>query len=147
MRILVSCKRAIDYAIKIRVKSDNSGVDSSGVKHSMNPFDEIAVEAALRLKEAGIASEVVAVTCGSKASLDILRTALAMGADRAIHVGSVDEKELEPLTVAKLLVKIVEKEKPKLVILGKQAIDDDLGQTGQMLSQLLKWPQVIPLNS
>ena len=140
MKILVACKRAIDYAVKIRVKPDGSGVETSGVKHSMNPFDEIAVEAALRLKEAGFAKEVVAVTCGGKEAAEVVRTALAMGADRGIHV--LHEPAIQPLSVAKILSKIAEKEKPGLVILGKQAIDDDAGQTGQMLSQILKWPQV-----
>lgn len=140
MRILVACKRTVDYAVKIRVKPDKSGVETTGVKHSINPFDEIAVEAALQLREAGLAKQVIAVTCGGKEATDVLKTALAMGADRGIHV--VVEKSLQPLSVAKLLLKVAEKEKPGLFILGKQAIDDDAGQTGQMLSQLLNWPQV-----
>lgn len=141
-RILVACKRAIDYAVKIRVKPHGSGVDTSGVKHSLNPFDEIAVEAALQLKEQPpqYFKEIVAVSCGGKQVPEVLKTALAMGVDRALHVESADG--LEPLMVAKLLAKVAEKEKPGLIILGKQAIDDDAGQTGQMLSQILKWPQV-----
>ena len=142
MRILVACKRAVDYAVKIRVKADGSGVDTTNLKHSLNPFDEIAMEAALQLKEKtnNIFKEVLAVICGGKQAPEVLKTALAMGADRAVHVECADG--LEPLAVAKLLAKVAEREKPSLIILGKQAIDDDSGQTGQMLSQLLKWPQV-----
>ncbi len=139
MKILVPVKRVIDYNVKVRVKSDNSGVELANVKMSMNPFDEIAVEQALRIKEASQADEVIAISMGSQSCQDTIRTALAMGADRGILVKT--ETELEPLAVAKLLKKIVEKENPKLVILGKQAIDDDCNQTGQMLSAMLNWPQ------
>ena len=139
MKILVPIKRVIDYNVKIRVKSDGSGVDTANVKMSMNPFDEIAVEEAIRLKEAGTASEIVAVSCGLQASQETLRTALALGADRAILVET--GVELQPLAVAKLLRAIVQKENPAIVILGKQAIDDDCNQTGQMLAALLGWPQ------
>lgn len=137
MRILVPVKRVVDYNVKIRVKPDGSGVDLANVKMSMNPFDEIAVEEAVRLKEAGTATEVVAVSIGP--AQDVLRTALAMGADRAIHI-QVDHV-VEPLGVAKLLKSVTEKEEPGLVILGKQAIDDDCNQTGQMLAGLLGWSQ------
>eukprot|EP01113_Clastostelium_recurvatum_P009646 TRINITY_DN1466_c0_g1_i1.p1 TRINITY_DN1466_c0_g1~~TRINITY_DN1466_c0_g1_i1.p1 ORF type:complete len:267 (-),score=65.89 TRINITY_DN1466_c0_g1_i1:34-780(-) len=137
-RILVPLKRVVDYAVKVRVKPDRSGVDVN-VKHSMNPFDEIAVEEGVLLKEKGLAKEVVAITLGPKASQEQLRTALAMGADRAIHVDT--DLPLEPLDVAKALRKIAEAEKPDLVILGKQTIDNDSNQTGQMLAGLLKWPQ------
>jgi electron transfer flavoprotein beta subunit len=139
MKILVSTKRVIDFNVKVRVKPDASGVDTANVKMSMNPFDEIAVEEAVRLKEKGIATELVAVSCGVAASQETLRTALALGADRAILVQT--DLELQPLAVAKLLRAIVAKEAPELVILGKQAIDDDANQTGQMLSALLDWPQ------
>jgi len=139
MKVLVAVKRVVDFNVKIRVKPDGSGVDLANVKMSMNPFDEIAVEEAVRLKEQGKASEVAAVTMGGAKCQDVLRTAMAMGADRAIHV--VTDAALEPLAVAKLLAKIVEKEKPDLVVLGKQAIDDDCNQTGQMLAALLDWPQ------
>ena len=139
MKILVPVKRVVDYSIKIRVKSDESGIDFSGVKMSLNPFDEIALEEALRLKEKGVASEVVAVSIGEKSCQESLRTALALGADRAIHVETT--LETQPLGVAKALKAIVEREKPRLVILGKQAIDDDCNQTGQMLAALLSWPQ------
>ena len=139
MRIIVACKRVIDYAVKIKVKSDKSGVETLNVKHSMNPFDEIAVEEAVRLKENKKASEIIAVTCGPAKSQETLKTALAMGADRAIHIE--EEKELNPLAVAKLLKAVVDKEKPEMIILGKQAIDDDSCQTGQMLAGLLSWPQ------
>ena len=139
MKILVPVKRVIDYNVKVRVKSDNSGVELANVKMSMNPFDEIAVEQALRIKEASQAEEVIAISLGTQSCQDTIRTALAMGADRGILVKT--ETELEPLAVAKLLKKIVEKENPKLVILGKQAIDDDCNQTGQMLSAMLNWPQ------
>jgi electron transfer flavoprotein beta subunit len=139
MKILVSVKRVVDFNVKVRVKSDGSGVETANVKMSMNPFDEIAIEEAVRLKEAGVATEIVAVSCGTAASQETLRTALAIGADRAILVESGEE--LQPLAVSKLLKSIVEKEKPGLVILGKQAIDDDSNQTGQMLAALLGWPQ------
>ncbi len=139
MKVLVPVKRVVDYNVKIRVKSDGSGVDLSNVKMSMNPFDEIAVEEAIRLKEAGKATEVVVVSIGPAQAQDVLRTALAMGADRAILI-TVDEV-VEPLSVAKLLKGVVEAEEPGLVILGKQAIDDDCNQTGQMLSAILGWSQ------
>jgi electron transfer flavoprotein beta subunit len=139
MKILVPVKRVVDYNVKIRVKSDGSGVELANVKMSMNPFDEIAVEEAVRLKEAGTASEVVAISCGVQACQETLRTALAIGADRAILV--LTDVELQPLAVAKLLKALVEKEQPKLVILGKQAIDDDANQTGQMLAALVGWAQ------
>jgi electron transfer flavoprotein beta subunit len=142
-RVLVGCKRVIDYAVKIRVKPDNTGVVTEGVKHSMNPFDEIALEEAVRLKEKKLASEVVAVSCGPTQCQETLRVALAIGADRAIHVDvpGGDYEHLQPLAVAKILAKVAEKEKVDLVVLGKQAIDDDNNQTGQMLSALLDWPQ------
>jgi electron transfer flavoprotein beta subunit len=139
MKILVSVKRVIDFNVKVRVKSDGSGVETANVKMSMNPFDEIAIEEAVRLREAGVATEIVAVSCGAAACQETLRTALAIGADRAILVETGEE--LQPLAVSKLLKSIVEKEKPGLVILGKQAIDDDSNQTGQMLAALLGWPQ------
>src|SRR5262245_61543218 len=139
MKVLVSVKRVVDYNVKVRVKADGSGVETANVKMSMNPFDEIAVEAAVRLKEAGAATEIVAVSCGPQACQETLRTALAIGADRAILVETGEE--LQPLAVAKLLKKISEKENPQLVILGKQAIDDDSNQTGQMLAALLGWSQ------
>ncbi|HCO78197.1 MAG TPA: electron transfer flavoprotein subunit beta/FixA family protein [Hydrogenophilus thermoluteolus] len=139
MKILVPVKRVVDYNVKIRVKPDGSGVDTANVKMSMNPFDEIAVEEAVRLKEKGVASEVVAVSAGVAACQETLRTALALGADRAILVET--EVELQPLAVAKLLAALVAKESPQLVIMGKQAIDDDANQTGQMLAALLNWPQ------
>eukprot|EP00002_Diphylleia_rotans_P007583 TRINITY_DN1722_c0_g1_i1.p1 TRINITY_DN1722_c0_g1~~TRINITY_DN1722_c0_g1_i1.p1 ORF type:complete len:252 (+),score=72.76 TRINITY_DN1722_c0_g1_i1:52-807(+) len=139
MKVLVTVKRVIDYAVKIRVKPDKSGVEMANVKMSMNPFDEIAVEEAVRLKEKGVAKEVVAVSLGPTQCQETLRTALAMGADRAIHVAS--DQELQPLAVAKILSKIVDAEKPGLVVVGKQAIDDDSNQTGQMLAGLLDWPQ------
>jgi electron transfer flavoprotein beta subunit len=139
MKVLVAVKRVIDYNVKIRVKADNSGVETANVKMSMNPFDEIAVEEAIRLKEAGTASEVIAVSIGPAQSQETIRTALAMGADRGVLVQS--DAELQPLAVAKLLKAIVEKEQPQLVFLGKQAIDDDSNQTGQMLAALLNWPQ------
>jgi electron transfer flavoprotein beta subunit len=143
MKILVPIKRVVDYKVKIRVKADNSAVETSNVKMSMNPFDEIAVEEAVRLKEAGVATEVVVVTCGTTAAQDVLRSALAMGADRAILV-QVDVSELEtlqPLAVAKLLKAVADQEQPSLVICGKQAIDDDANQTAQMLAALKAWPQ------
>ncbi len=139
MKILVPVKRVVDFNVKVRVKADQSGVELANVKMSMNPFDEIAVEEALRIREAGKATEVVVVSAGVAACQETLRTALAMGADRAILVES--DAQLQPLAVAKLLRAIVEKESPGLVILGKQAIDDDANQTGQMLAALLDWPQ------
>ncbi|MEO6247990.1 MAG: electron transfer flavoprotein subunit beta/FixA family protein [Sphingomicrobium sp.] len=139
MKVLVAVKRVIDYNVKPRVKMDGSGVDLANVKMSMNPFDEIAVEEALRLREKGAATEVVAVSIGPAKAQETLRTALAMGADRAIHV--VCEEEVEPLAVAKLLKAIADEEQPGLFILGKQAIDDDSNQVGQMLGALLDWPQ------
>ncbi|MBC7803811.1 MAG: electron transfer flavoprotein subunit beta/FixA family protein [Candidatus Parcubacteria bacterium] len=139
MKVLVSVKRVVDYNVKVRVKADGTGVETANVKMSMNPFDEIAVEEAVRLKEAGVATEIVAVSCGLPACQETLRTALAIGADRAILVET--SEELQPLAVAKLLQKICEKEAPRLVILGKQAIDDDSNQTGQMLAALMGWSQ------
>ncbi|MDA0786799.1 MAG: electron transfer flavoprotein subunit beta/FixA family protein [Proteobacteria bacterium] len=139
MKLLIPVKRVIDYNVKVRVKSDGTGVETSNVKMSMNPFDEIAVEEAVRLKEAGKAEEVIAVSLGVAQCQETIRTALAMGADRGIHVAS--DVALEPLAVAKLLKAIVDRESPELVILGKQAIDDDSNQTGQMLAALLGWPQ------
>ncbi len=139
MKILVPVKRVIDYNVKPRVKPDGSGVDLANVKMSMNPFDEIAVEEAIRLKEKGVATEIIAVSIGPVKAQETLRTALAMGADRAILIQTDDE--IEPLVVAKLLAKVVEEEQPGLVILGKQAIDDDSNQTGQMLAALLGRPQ------
>ena len=139
MKLLVAVKRVIDFNVKPRVKADGTGVDLANVKMSMNPFDEIAVEEAIRLKEKGVATEIVAVSIGPAKAQETLRTALAMGADRAILVQTDDE--VEPLAVAKLLAKIAEEEQPGLVILGKQAIDDDSNQTGQMLAALLGWPQ------
>ncbi len=139
MKILVPVKRVIDYNVKPRVKADGSGVDLANVKMSMNPFDEIAVEEAIRLKEKGVATEIVAVSIGEQKSQETLRTALAMGADRAILI--VSETEVEPLGVAKLLAKVMEEEQPGLVILGKQAIDDDSNQVGQMLAALTGRPQ------
>lgn len=139
MKILVPVKRVIDYNIKVRVKADNTGVDLANVKMAMNPFDEIAVEEALRIKEAGIATEVIAVSCGVTACQETLRTAMALGADRGILVET--DVELQPLAVAKLLKAIATNEAPQLIILGKQAIDDDANQTGQMLAALLGWPQ------
>jgi electron transfer flavoprotein beta subunit len=139
MKVLVAVKRVIDFNVKIRVKADKTGVETANVKMSMNPFDEIGVEEAIRLKEGGVASEIVAVSMGPQQAQETIRTALAMGADRGIHV--LTDAELQPLAVAKLLKAIVAKEQPQLVILGKQAIDDDANQTGQMLSALLGWPQ------
>jgi len=139
LKILVPVKRVVDYNVKVRVRADGGGVELANVKMSMNPFDEIAVEEAVRLKEAGIATEVVAVSCGIGACQETLRTAMALGADRAILVET--DAELQPLAVAKLLKALADKEQPKLVILGKQAIDDDANQTGQMLAALLGWPQ------
>jgi len=139
LKILVPVKRVVDYNVKVRVKADASGVDIANVKMSMNPFDEIAVEEAVRLKEAGVATEVIAVSCGVAQCQETLRTAMAIGADRGILVQT--DEELQPLAVAKLLKTLVEKEGPQLVILGKQAIDDDANQTGQMLAALLNLPQ------
>jgi electron transfer flavoprotein beta subunit len=139
MKVLVAAKRVIDFNVKVRVKADRTGVETADVKFSMNPFDEIAVEEAVRLKENGAAREVIALSVGPPACQDILRTALAMGADRGIHVET--DAELQPLAVAKLIKAVVLREAPQLVILGKQAIDDDCNQTGQMLAALLGWPQ------
>lgn len=138
-KALVSVKRVVDKDIKIRVKSDNTGVEIANVKHSMNPFDEIAVEEAVRLKEKGVISEIVVFSAGVTQSQETLRTALALGADRAILVQT--DEQLQPLAVAKLLKAVVDKEQPELIIMGKQAIDDDSNQTGQMLAALLDWPQ------
>ena len=139
MKVLVPVKRVVDFNVKVRVKSDNTGVDIANVKMSMNPFDEIAVEEAVRLKEKGVVTEIIAVSCGVTQCQETLRTAMAIGADRAILVETVDE--LQPLAVAKLLKALVDKEQPGLVILGKQAIDDDCNQTGQMLAALADLPQ------
>ena len=139
MKILVPVKRVVDFNVKVRVKSDQSGVELANVKMSMNPFDEIAIEEALKIKEAGKATEVIAVSAGVAACQETLRTAMAMGADRGILIET--DVELQPLAVAKLLKAVVDKEAPQLVILGKQAIDDDANQTGQMLAALLDWPQ------
>ena len=139
MKVLVPVKRVIDYNVKVRVKADNSGVELANVKMAMNPFDEIAVEQALRLKEAGGADEVVAVSIGPAQNQETIRTALAMGADRGIHIEAIHD--IEPLAVAKLLKAVVERENPGLVLVGKQAIDDDCNQTGQMLAALLGWAQ------
>jgi electron transfer flavoprotein beta subunit len=139
MKVLVAVKRVVNYNVKIRVKSDRTGVETANVKFSMNPFDEIAVEEAVRLKEAGKAGEIVVASLGVAAAQETIRTALAMGADRGILVQTDDE--LQPLAVAKLLKAVIEREQPQLVILGKQAIDDDANQTGQMLAALLGWPQ------
>ncbi|MCV2894374.1 electron transfer flavoprotein subunit beta/FixA family protein [Lentibacter sp. XHP0401] len=143
MKVLVPVKRVIDYNVKVRVKADGSGVDLANVKMSMNPFDEIAVEEAIRLKEAGKAEEVIAVSIGVKQAQETLRTALAMGADRAILVVATDDvhQDIEPLAVAKILAKVVEEEQPGIVLAGKQAIDNDMNATGQMLSALLGWSQ------
>jgi electron transfer flavoprotein beta subunit len=139
MKVLVAVKRVVDANVKVRVKPDGSGVDLANVKMAMNPFDEIAVEEALRLKEGGKATEIICVSIGAAQAAETIRTGLAMGADRGIHVKT--EGAVEPLAVAKILKKIVDEEKPGLVILGKQAIDDDCNQTGQMLAALLGWPQ------
>jgi len=139
VKVLVPVKRVVDYNVKVRVKSDNTDVDIANVKMSMNPFDEIAIEEAVRLKEKGVATEVVAVSCGVTQCQETLRTAMAIGADRGILVET--DAKLEPLAVAKLLKAVIDKEQPQLVILGKQAIDDDANQTGQMLAALLDWPQ------
>ncbi|RWS27078.1 electron transfer flavoprotein: beta subunit-like protein [Leptotrombidium deliense] len=143
LRVLVGCKRVIDYAVKIRVKPDKTGVVTDGVKHSMNPFDEIAIEEAVRMKEKKIASEVIAVSCGPATSQETLRTALAMGADKAIHV-EVDPKEysnMQPIHVSKILAKLAKDEKIDIVLVGKQTIDDDANQTAQMTAAFLDWPQ------
>ena len=139
MKVLVPVKRVVDYNVKVRVKSDGTGVDIANVKMSMNPFDEIGVEEAMRLKEAGKVTEVIAVSCGVTQCQETLRTAMAIGADRGILVET--DAELQPLAVAKLLKAVADKEQPQLIILGKQAIDDDCNQTGQMLAALLGWPQ------
>ena len=139
MKVLVAVKRVVDYNVKVRVKSDSSGVDIANVKMSMNPFDEIAIEEAVRLKEAGVVTEVIAVSCGVAQCQETLRTAMAIGADRGILVET--SEELQPLAVAKLLKALVDKEQPGLIILGKQAIDDDCNQTGQMLAALANLPQ------
>jgi len=143
LKILVGVKRVIDYAVKIRVRPDKLGVVTDGVKHSMNPFDEIAIEEAVRLKEKKIAKEVVVVSCGPKQAAETIRTALAMGADRGIHIEipANEMEKLEPLHVSKLLAKLVEQEKADLLIVGKQAIDDDSNATAQMTASLLNWPQ------
>ena len=149
MKILVPVKRVVDFNVKVRVKSDGSGVDLANVKMSMNPFDEIAVEEAIRLKEKGVASEIVAVSIGVKQAQETLRTALAMGADRAILIVAADDvhQDIEPLAVAKLLKAVVDAEQPGLVIAGKQAIDNDMNATGQMLAALLGWPQATFANT
>ncbi|WP_334174741.1 electron transfer flavoprotein subunit beta/FixA family protein [Pseudoxanthobacter sp.] len=143
MKVLVPVKRVVDYNVKVRVKPDGSGVDLANVKMAMNPFDEIALEEAIRLKEKGLASEVVAVSVGVKQAQETLRTALAMGADRAILIVAAADAatDIEPLAVARLLAKVVESEAPRLVLAGKQAIDNDMNATGQMLAALLGWPQ------
>ena len=141
MKALVAVKRVVDFNVRIRVKSDGSGVELANVKMSMNPFDEIAVEEALRLKEKGLVSEIVAVSVGPAKAQETIRTALSMGADRGLLIETPEGAAIEPLTVAKLLKGVVEAEQPKIVILGKQAIDDDSNQTGQMLAALLGWPQ------
>ncbi len=139
MKILVAVKRVVDYNVKVRVKADGTGVETSGVKMSMNPFDEIAIEEAVRLKEKGVATEVIAVSMGLPACAETIRTALAMGADRGILVETT--AELQPLAVAKMMKALADKEQPRLIVLGKQAIDDDMNATGQMLAALLGWPQ------
>jgi electron transfer flavoprotein beta subunit len=139
MKVLVPVKRVVDYNVKVRVKADGSGIDLASAKMSMNPFDEIAVEEAIRLKEAGKVSEVIAVSCGVKLCQETLRNAMAFGADRGILVET--DVALEPLGVAKLLMAVAQREQPQLIILGKQAIDDDCNQTGQMLAAMLGWPQ------
>src|SRR4051812_4261660 len=139
MKVLVPVKRVVDFNVKVRAKADGSGVETANVKMSMNPFDEIAVEEAVRLKEKGIATEIIVVSIGVAKCEEVIRTAMAMGADRGILVTT--ESEVQPLAVAKLLKAIVLEEKPNLVIMGKQAIDDDSNQTGQMLAALLNWPQ------
>ena len=139
MRVLVAVKRVVDFNVKVRVKADQTGVETANIKMSMNPFDEIGIEEALRLREAGTADEVIAVSLGAQQCQETIRTALAMGADRGVHV--LSDAELQPLAVAKLLQAVVAREDPGLVMLGKQAIDDDCNQTGQMLAALLGWPQ------
>jgi electron transfer flavoprotein beta subunit len=141
MKVLVPVKRVVDYNVKVRVKADGTGVDTANVKMSMNPFDEIAIEEAVRLKEKGVATEVIAVSCGVTQCQETLRTAMAIGADRAILVETPADLDLQPLAVAKLLKALVDKEQPGLVIVGKQAIDDDCNQTGQMLAALANLPQ------
>ncbi|MCF6221182.1 MAG: electron transfer flavoprotein subunit beta/FixA family protein [Robiginitomaculum sp.] len=145
MKVLVPVKRVLDFNVKVRVKSDESGVDLANVKMSMNPFDEISVEQAVRMRESGTATETIAVSIGPDKAAETIRTSLAMGIDRGIHVKT--DAEVEPLAVAKILKAIVEEEKPDLVILGKQAIDDDSNQTGQMLAALMGWPQATFANS
>ena len=145
MKVLVSCKRVVDFNVRVRVRHDGSGVDLANVKMSINPFDEIAVEEAIRLKEKGVATEVVVVSCGVAACQETLRMALALGADRAVLVQS--DADLQPLAVAKLLKALVERERPQLVLGGKQAIDDDSNQVGQMLAALLGWPQAVYASS
>ena len=145
MKVLIPIKRVLDYNVKVRVKADQSGVDLANVKMSMNPFDEISVEQAVRMQEAGTASETIAISIGPDKAQETIRTALAMGIDRGIHVKT--DEEVEPLAVAKILKAIVEGENPDLVILGKQAIDDDSNQTGQMLAALLDWPQATFANT
>lgn len=142
MRILVGCKRVIDYAVKVRVRPDKAGVITEGVKHSMNPFDEIAVEEAVRMKEKKFATDIIAFSCGNQASKEVLRTALAMGADQAILVDT-DRTQAEPHDIAKMMAQIVESEKINLVLLGKQAIDDDSAQVAPLLSAILDWPQAL----
>lgn len=142
MRILVGCKRVIDYAVKVRVRPDKTGVVTEGVKHAMNPFDEIAVEEAVRMKEKKLASDIIAFSCGSQASKEVLRTALAMGADQAILVDS-EKTNPEPLDIARMMAKIIKDEKINLVLLGKQAIDDDSAQVASLLSAILDWPQAL----
>lgn len=142
LRILVGCKRVIDYAVKVRVRPDKTGVVTEGVKHAMNPFDEIAVEEAVRMKEKKLASDIIAFSCGSQASKEVLRTALAMGADQAILVDS-DKASPEPLDIARMMARIVQDEKINLVLLGKQAIDDDSAQVAPLLSAILDWPQAL----
>ena len=143
MKILVPVKRVVDYNVRVRVKADGSGLDTANVKMSMNPFDEIATEEAIRLKEKGVASEIVAISIGEAKAQETLRTAMAMGADRSVHVltDAATDTELQPLAVAKLLQAVIERESPDVVLMGKQAIDDDSNQTGQMLAALLGWPQ------
>lgn len=141
-RILVGCKRVIDYAVKVRVRPDKTGVVTEGVKHAMNPFDEIAVEEAVRMKEKKMASDIIAFSCGSQASKEVLRTALAMGADQAILVDS-DKASPEPLDIARMMARIIQDEKINLVLLGKQAIDDDSAQVAPLLSAILDWPQAL----
>lgn len=145
LRVLVGCKRVIDYAVKVRVRPDKSGVLTEGVKHSMNPFDEIAVEEAVRLKEKKLASNIVAFSCGTQASKDVLRTALAMGADQAILVDA-EKSNPQPLDIAKMMARVVQDEKIDLVLLGKQAIDDDSGQVASLLSSILNWPQALSIS-